>query len=246
MFQYGRFIVTTVLAASILFAQNRDGMNRGELKMLMSGYKIEAIQSSRSEVVLKKKSPAVGILLSSVVPGAGEIYSGSWIKGVIFLGIETTLWIGYWRFSEKGSYWKDVFHDYADQHWSEERYYEWLSQHPEFSDTTHTLPSSKTQQYYEMIGKYDQFKAGWDDWEEGDDPLTKHRNYYEGLRNKSNMWYIRASYCTMIVLANHVLSAFDTAWTIRGHNRKLETRLRMSLYQNRMEIVPMLSLRVDW
>lgn len=29
---------------------------------------------------------------------------------------------------------------------------------------SHQLPSSKTQQYYEMIGKYEQFKAGWDDY----------------------------------------------------------------------------------
>ncbi|MBN2788556.1 MAG: hypothetical protein JXR69_00040 [Candidatus Delongbacteria bacterium] len=30
---------------------------------------------------------------------------------------------------------------------------------------THNLPSGKTQQYYEMIGKYHQFAGGWDDYE---------------------------------------------------------------------------------
>jgi len=31
-------------------------------------------------------------------------------------------------------------------------------------DFTHTLPDTKSQQYYEMIGKYDQFRGGWDDY----------------------------------------------------------------------------------
>ena len=69
-----------------------------------------------------RKNPAVGILLSAAVPGAGEIYAGSWIKGVIFLGIETGLWIGYVQFYNKGKDWEDIFHVYADEHWSEDKW----------------------------------------------------------------------------------------------------------------------------
>ena len=31
------------------------------------------------------------------------------------------------------------------------------------AETTHHLPDTRTQQYYEMTGKYDQFAWGWDD-----------------------------------------------------------------------------------
>ena len=64
----------------------------------------------------------------------------------------------------------------ADRDWSAERYTNWLietfgivSDTSEFTRNdstmrfTHHLPATKTQQYYEMIGKYDQFRYGWSD-----------------------------------------------------------------------------------
>ena len=189
------------------------------------------------------KKPAVGILLSAAVPGAGEFYSGSWIKGAIFLGIETGLWIGYIKFRDKGLEWEDIFHDYANEHWSEER---WISNGGDPDEGTHTLPSTKTQQYYEMIGKYDQFMQGWDDWVVDGPSLTPHRDYYETIRDKSNQELIKASYCAMIVLANHVISAFDAGWTVKNHNRKIKSKARVSIEKGRDEYIPMLTMDLNW
>jgi hypothetical protein len=188
--------------------------------------------------VTGRKKPLAGVLLSAAVPGAGEIYSGSWIKGAIFLGIETGLWIGYIKFQGEGKDWEDIFHDYADTHWSEEK---WGGE-----EGTHTLPSTKTQQYYEMIGKYNQFMEGWDDWVQGGPNLTPHRNYYETLRDNSNQELIKASYCAMVVLANHVISAFDASWTVKRYNRKIESKARMGLQKVRDEYVPVLSMDLNW
>ena len=204
------------------------------------------ILQEESESIEGRKNTLVGSLLSAVVPGAGEFYAGSWIKGAVFLGAEIALWIGYKSFSDKGQEWEDTFHAFADAHWSESAYRQWLDTHPEFKDTTHTLPSTKTQQYYEMIGKYDQFKGGWDDYEEGGTELTPNRLYYEDLRHKSNVQFKRASYCAMVVLGNHLLSAFDAAWTIRGINRRIETRMRMSLQRRGESYAPSLALHVNW
>ncbi len=204
------------------------------------------ILQAESESTEGRKNPLIGSLLSAVVPGAGEFYAGSWIKGAVFLGAEIALWIGYKSFSDKGQEWEDTFHAYADAHWSESAYRQWLDTHPEFKDTTHTLPSTKTQQYYEMIGKYDQFKGGWDDYEEGGTELTPNRLYYEDIRHKSNVQFKRASYCVMVVLGNHLLSAFDAAWTIRGINRRIETRMRMSLQRRGESYAPVLALHVNW
>jgi hypothetical protein len=190
-----------------------------------------------------RKNPAVGILLSAAVPGAGEIYSGSWIKGAIFLSIETGLWIYYAQFENKGKDWEDIFHAYADEHWSKEQW-EYLGGNQD--EGTHTLPSTKTQQYYEMIGKYDQFMEGWDDWVQGGPSLTPHRDHYETLRDNSNKELIKASYCAMIVLANHVISAFDASWSVKRHNRKIESKTRIGLQKVRDEYVPMLSMDLSW
>jgi hypothetical protein len=174
------------------------------------------------------------------------MYGGSWLKGALFLGVEIGLWAGYFHFHGEGQEWEDIFHAFADEHWSEERWREWMQQHPEFGDTTHTLPSTKTQQYYEMIGKYNQFKAGWDDWEEGGSALTENRNHYEGLRDKSNVQFKRASYCAMISLGNHILSAMDAALTIRSRNRTIRGQMRVSLKRTPQNDVPCLALRITW
>ena len=41
------------------------------------------------------KKPGVGILLSAALPGAGQIYAGSWKRGLLYMGIETAMWVGY-------------------------------------------------------------------------------------------------------------------------------------------------------
>jgi len=188
----------------------------------------------------------VGILFSALVPGTGEFYAGSWLKGAIFLGVEVGLWIGYWQFSENGQEWEDLFHVYANEHWNESEWREWMGLHPEFGETTHTLPSTKTQQYYEMIGKYNQFKAGWDDYDDDGPALTANRNHYEGLRHNSNVQFKRASYCAMVSIGNRILSAFDTALIIRTRNRQVQGKMRMSMKKTPVDWVPCLALRVEW
>jgi hypothetical protein len=88
---------------------------------------------------------------------------------------------------------------FADQHWMEDDYRIWLHDslgiepdaNGEISDTSaywdpdenqwtylpHHLPDKKTDQYYEVIGKYEQFKFGWDDFPE-EDVEQNHRNEY--------------------------------------------------------------------
>jgi hypothetical protein len=81
---------------------------------------------------------------------------------------------------------------------------------------------------------------------QGGPSLTPHRDHYETLRDNSNQELIKASYCAMIVLANHVFSAFDASWSVRRHNRKLESKARMGLQKVRNEVVPVLSMSLSW
>lgn len=195
---------------------------------------------------LKKKVPAIGILLSAAIPGTGEIYAGSEIKGAIFLGLEIFLWWKYAGFREKGFDIEEDFKAFADENWNEDEWRDWMQQHPEFGDTTHTLPETKTQQYYEMIGKYNQFKAGWEDYQDGGPTVTAKRDKYMIMRQNSNDEFEKASTCAMLTLANHIFSSLDAAWTIRGVNRKIESKLRMSYRKVNGCEVPFLSLTAKW
>ncbi len=222
-------------------------------------------QSAAKQSLLVLKNPTLGTLFSAVIPGTGEIYAGSWLKGAFFFGAEIAFWLGYKHYNDKGQEWDKVFHVFADQHWSEPRYWVFIAQHAGINGVTfdnyteylnslrsyerehysHSLHEEKDQQYYEMIGKYDQFRAGWDDID-GNPVVTPNRNHYLDMRNESNINLKRSSACVMGVLANHVLSAFDAAWTIKGVNKRIETRFRIGLSPFSEYVQPWLSVQLDW
>jgi len=97
-----------------------------------------------------------------------------------------------------------------------------------------------------MIGKYNQFKAGWYDYEKDGPDLTPRRDEYETMRDDSNNNFKRGSYCVMATLLNRVLSALDTAWTIKRLNRSIEGGVRVGLKPVNAELMPMVAVRVKW
>ncbi len=118
---------------------------------------------------------------------------------------------------------------------------------------SHQLPTSKTQQYYEMIGKYPgQFGNAWDDASfdreySGPSNITANNDYYMTMRDESNRFYDVAQYGLMVAMINHVISAIDAGFTARGYNRRT-FGVEMS-YENidyKGEYVNMVGLNVKW
>jgi hypothetical protein len=101
---------------------------------------------------------------------------------------------------------------------------------------SHTLPAYGEQQYYELIGKYNQFNQGWDDADQtpgsfhDGSPVTARFLYYQGQRNLAEEFYTTARTFVTIALVNHVLSAIDAAWSASSYNKgfhaRMETRLQ--------------------
>ncbi len=112
--------------------------------------------------------------------------------------------------------------------------------------SVHNLPSTKTQQYYEMIGKYDQFVYGWEDIgdhnsslvDENKIPNGKYdentqeikspiRIKYMDLRAQSNNKLYDGQRGIHLMIINRVLSAIDAGRLAYHHNKKLESDLSM-------------------
>ncbi len=71
----------------------------------------------------KAKSTHRAFLMSLLVPGAGQVYTkSSFIKPILFLGIEAATIAGYLNFHGKGEDKRDVYEAYADENWSYDRY----------------------------------------------------------------------------------------------------------------------------
>ncbi len=117
-----------------------------------------------------------------------------------------------------------------------------------FGHSVHHLPSTKTQQYYEMIGKYPQFVYGWEDiddevngvpinptirdengninYEEAlqniKSPL---REEYETLRDESNDKLKAGQRGIHLMILNRVFSGIQAARLAYKHNKRLESEL---------------------
>lgn len=74
------------------------------------------------------KSPILAGTLSALIPGAGEVYTGNYLKAALFLAIEgVTIYLNH-LYTKKGNDQTVYFQNYADEYWSVVRYAQWLNQ----------------------------------------------------------------------------------------------------------------------
>lgn len=244
----------------------------------------DSLKTDESEKVNpKEKSPFIGAVLSGLVPGAGEFYAKSYVKSAIFLGVEAGLWVMYSIFQNKGNTQTDFFQNYANQNWDIHRYATWLQQQGfpssaqinpneqnidvlraqinicEEQNFSHTLPPFGDQQYYEVIGKYENFLAGWSTASSINitrqnyfDQHLGQVDYYMTERQKANDYYDRGSLTLTGVILNHVISLADAVWSVHSYNSRLsvqgyvDVKSRYSIIHNEQVLVPHANLVVNF
>jgi len=208
---------------------------------------------------IKLPSPQKALLLSAIMPGAGQIYNKSpWWKSSLFFSFELAAVSTWINWENTGENYRLRFEAYADDHWTAENWY--ITSQKIFPDNwqdiligTHhlTLKANgnyyssdqltellqiyswselkliRDRDFYENIGKYDQFVGGWDD--PYDNPydsdgnwytefkgnsnetviLTLQKNKYRGIRHKSNIYKTQVKFVLTAIMFNHLLSAAD-------------------------------------
>lgn len=199
--------------------------------------------------VYKRKSPGKAFLMSLALPGLGQFYYGSRTKPWLFLGVEIAAWGLYGKWHQDGDEATAIYEQFAHDHWSKDKYTDYLSQIYGVTDdedvdapeVTHHLPDDPVQQYYEMIGKYDQFSWGWDDaWLDSAGvrvydpwvavtgsstaPNSVNRDTYETMRDDANRKYDRATRMIFVSMANRLFSAFEAFFVTKARNRNAEAR----------------------
>ena len=130
----------------------------------------------------------------------------------------------------------DIFDDHNNVVWSKLNTLEMTIGHW----YSHQLAPFGDQQYYEMIGKYQQFNPGWSDYRDEDyphegydgytypDPVTPTFKWYADQRGKANDYYNVASTAVIVLIANHVLSAVEAALATNSYNRGLKASVSLN------------------
>jgi len=180
------------------------------------------------------KSPMQAFGMSLLVPGAGQYYvQSSKYKVGAFIATDILLWTGYFVYHGKAGDQEDKYRAYANDNYSWLAYIDWWGRQDSTiqNSFSHNMPWDDSlhrpifnHEYYENIGKYDQFQVGWPNGENNppNDSLdwqSPERNTYLDMRRKANDYFSNASTAAMISVANHLISAFDAAIGAKRFNR---------------------------
>jgi chemotaxis protein histidine kinase CheA len=150
------------------------------------------IEKDQDIYTFKKKgreyrSPKKALFMSFLLPGAGQAWAKSWKRGLAFLAVDLGILGFVINYRLKGKEKMQDAYDYADAHWKRADYMNWVRwvmETPEISDSvwkyfkddSTLVPHNQSfleaekkkaqgdeRDYYEMIGKYEEFVRGWDD-----------------------------------------------------------------------------------
>ncbi len=120
---------------------------------------------------------------------------------------------------------------------------------------THRLPYFGEQQYYELIGKYKQFSKGWDSQDPRTYPEEYIKNFKEGnsqffsygeMFNKADKYYTIAGAFISVMVANHILSALDAAWSAARYNNALHTEVSLKAQATPYGYTPLIKANITY
>ncbi|MEN8006434.1 MAG: hypothetical protein ABFS42_05430 [Candidatus Krumholzibacteriota bacterium] len=200
------------------------------------------------------------VLFSLVLPGAGEAYMG-YTRGYFMMAADIFAWTQVSKYHSDGADLRDEYIAFADEHYSDEdlleaykdvstdfvrqgegdTYFNSFTEGHNFItlDDLHFLPLFVTKEddfreYYENLGKWDQFIFGWDDYSRASDPnnpdapdgyvptgttadlhhpwVSRNREAYRLMRDASNDAYKTRDRWLYVNIGLRVFSVVQTAY----------------------------------
>jgi len=206
---------------------------------------------------------ALPVLFSLILPGSGEAYMG-YKRGYIMMAADILAWTQVSKYHSQGGDLKDEYIAFADEHYSDQylvnaynnddsnfdllrigaglKYFDKIgpiSFVEDLGNPVNGLPlyvskEDDFREYYENLGKWDQFIFGWDDFKRPDDPfnwpggvkptegyprsdlnqpwVSKNRELYRVMRDESNDAYKWRDRWLYVNIGLRVFSVIQSAY----------------------------------
>ena len=163
------------------------------------------------------KSVTKAAFLSLLLPGAGEIYTGSHTKGKIFLSVETSFWVGFFGFRTHGGWLKKDYKSYAASHAGVN-----LTGKPDdfFDDLAFYDSRDEYNQFALLYHREDARPYKENDFWNWEWDSHQSKSHYRNLKNRSKNAYRRALYMVGLSVVNRIVSVIDAMKTVKRYNRK--------------------------
>jgi len=225
-------IVGFLLLAGVSLGRAETGLESGSIQMQMQlsiaqksfkSINLSAVQAPPEKEFGEftsegeRKSPARALVLSLLLPGAGQYYTESKTKAGIFVGAEVSLWAGFFAFRSVGSWKKTDYQNYAvaragiNPDGKDDDFYERLvfyDNRDEYNQLTRLFNGPQAPVYPE---------SDFWDWE-WDSQASQSK--YRDLRNQSKTAYRRSVYLVGVAALNRIVSALDAFRGAKKYNRK--------------------------
>ena len=127
-----KIFVLLVLLSSFAFAQEITDSENKLTGILFTDSRITLEEFNEPSLPVfipmqaNKKSPFLAGVLSLIIPGAGEIYTGEYLKAAVFIALEAGLVTAGLIFDKKGEDKTSEFQNFADQNWDVVKYADWI------------------------------------------------------------------------------------------------------------------------
>lgn len=183
-------------------------------------------------IPLPAKSIPKAMLMSAILPGAGEIYAGSLTRGMIFTTADAVMLFSAWHASSEISRLDDSFRQFAFAKLdvpkdSSGEFYELLHDY-----SSSTVYNAEVELYFRNLGllRYndpayynDQILLysipSEDSWQWENEVDWKK---YKSIRKDKQTQILDRKLAIGAAIANRIISILDTAVLVRKHNKKLQ------------------------
>lgn len=168
----------------------------------------------------ERKSPAVGVIYSLLLPGMGEMYANGFDEGRYSLIAEGTLWLGYLSYRQYGTWLQSDARRFAASHagagidGKNDRFFVDIGN---FNDTYEYNDKKLIDRELEKV--YDVSANYWR-WDTDDN-----RREYRAMRVSSERVFNNSKFVVATIVVNHIISAINAARLIRLHNTQASSSM---------------------
>ena len=189
----------------------------------------------------ERKNPGVAILMSAVLPGWGELYTGHTARAKGFMAAEAAIWLGYAGFTIQGNLRENDYKDYArvfagvetdggGAYWDDVSDFVRSEGDASYNESIRREARSlfpddlEAQRQYALANGY-YGSLGWE-WES-----QERFQEFRHLKHNTSVSFRSAFFMTGLAVLNRAISAIDSAWMARRHNRGIagEPTARLSV-----------------
>lgn len=167
----------------------------------------------KQEPVSLKKA----MVLSMVLPGAGQYYAGAKFRGQLFMGIEAATWIGFTAYRIYGNWKKNDYQSYAAAHagvdntGKNEEFYDWIG----FYDNRNEF-NNFGRLFYPERGYLPDTRAYYWQWDS-----SANRFRFKNMKDAAKTAFRNSTFLLGVAIANRIIASIDTYRTVKAARKKL-------------------------